>query len=183
MQPATRSCSRLYWLAIRSSKRPRYGVMFYQRWPTALSPTGRLAARSGDPDSALWIKERLQGVAAGLRAKKKWLAVPKADTQKQFSDWMTLFFYQLATADWDAMEQEAARTITALERIKIVGKRVAVVALNILVPVTLFLAAERSPTLLTSPVKACRRPARTVGDVGHSLGGRSDVREAIRVVA
>jgi hypothetical protein len=114
---------------------------------------GKQAARAGDPDSAVWIMGSYRGLATNIRAKKKWLMVPKSDTQPQLVSWAALFLYRLGIADWDAMDRDEPQSLNAVERTKILVKRIAGLAASVAVPVVLFLLVQRSPTPISSPVK------------------------------
>jgi hypothetical protein len=78
--------------------------------------------KSGDPATDLWLKETMIGIASALRAVKKWVLTPKADTRQQFLARISQTLVHTAKGDWDALPKEKPESIN---RPKVLLARVA----------------------------------------------------------
>ncbi len=61
--------------------------------------------RSGDAATDEWMRKTMRQMAAALRAKKKWLLTPKADTRQHFMRAIAQSLVHAATGDWDSFEK------------------------------------------------------------------------------
>jgi hypothetical protein len=61
--------------------------------------------RSGDAATDEWMRKTARQIAAALRAKKKWLLTPKADTRQHFVRAMARNLVHAAMGDWDSFEK------------------------------------------------------------------------------
>jgi hypothetical protein len=119
----------------------------------AIESCGVWMRRVGDANSAAWIQQQMARVAAGIRDKKKWLALPKPDTREQLLRAMGETFIALANCDWDSLPQQETSLLTRREILRDGVLRLRGVLISISIPAALFWTIQYSPFAFKAPVR------------------------------
>ena len=119
----------------------------------AIERCGIWMRRVGDQTSSAWIQQRMADIAAGIREKKKWVAMPRLDTREQLTAAVTETFVALANCDWDSLPQYQSSSLSRGERIRIALLRLRGALLSIAIPTVLFWAVQYSSFALKPPVR------------------------------
>lgn len=119
----------------------------------AIERCGIWMRRVGDQSSSAWIQQRMADIAAGIREKKKWLAMPRLDTRQQLMAAIAQTFVALANCDWDSLPQYQSSSQSRGERIRVGLLRLRGVLLSIAIPAILFWAVQYSSFALKPPVR------------------------------
>jgi len=69
-----------------------------------ISETYPRALTTADPSTGAWLKNRCNGIAASLRAKKMWVCIPKSDTREQLEKSLAKCFFEAVSGNWDSIE-------------------------------------------------------------------------------
>jgi hypothetical protein len=119
----------------------------------AIERCGLWMRRIGDENSAAWIQHRMAAVAAGVREKKKWLAMPRLDTREQLVLAIAEAFIALVNCNWDALPYGESASLSRREKLRIGLVRLRGVLLSISIPAVLFWAVQYSPFAFKPPVR------------------------------
>ena len=131
-------CDERHWQSLDSKNKlmrelERAARFVEEGLPRALAPA--------DPQTETWLKDRCEGIAASLRAKKTWVCMPRGDTRRQLEDRLLKCLLDAALGRWDQLETAERHPISRQE-LKVRIRSFVVAAFVALLPATVYRGAQ-----------------------------------------